>query len=182
VEIDILEDGSPRRDQGEIWPFLVTIIPLILIILLVVIVAYTFRSRSKGRLEKRLKKIGIKLDGTFLTHVDESAAHHGNEPKSRPHSPKVHDVVAVKKKEKEIKLDAEEIPHLKGSVKHRPRSKPAEKHEKLHYHPPPMVKVVIECPFCSEIFKEKVDPNLIKEHQVITVKCPHCGRGGDITP
>ena len=31
--IDILEDESPRR-SGEIWPFLITVIPLILILLM----------------------------------------------------------------------------------------------------------------------------------------------------
>ena len=91
-------------------------------------------------------------------------------------------MVEVKKKEKGSKLDAEEVPHWKEPAKPRPKARSEKKHEKVHYHPPPLVKVVIECPFCSEIFKEKVDPNLIKEHQVFTVKCPHCGRGGDITP
>lgn len=181
ITIDILEDESPI-DKGKIWPFLITVIPLILIILVVVIAAYAFRNRSKGRLEKRLKKIGIKMDGTFTTQTDEPQAHQTTGPKGRPSSPKVHDVVAVKKQEKEERKDIEEVSHRKGPIKQRPESKPGDKHEKLHYHPPPLVKVVIECPFCSEIFKEKVDPNLIKERQVFTVKCPHCGRGGDITP
>jgi hypothetical protein len=193
ITIDVVEDDTSIIDRSDIWTFLMLVIPIILIILIVVLIAWFLRSSSKKRLEKRLERIGVDSNGVVTQTSTPSERSRDLSAKNR--SPKVHDVVAVKNKEKPHKVNAEEITQWDGpkvpELKPRPRSREKDRpqpkknkphKEKLHYHPPPLVKVVIECPFCSEIFKEKVDPNILKDHEVFTVKCPHCGRGGDINP
>ncbi|MGA1793284.1 MAG: PKD domain-containing protein [Thermoplasmatota archaeon] len=175
--IDVLPDDVQIYDRGDIWPFLVIAIPIVLLIIIFVVIVSMVRSGTRKRLEKRLEKIGLDPEG-FL-HSRGKGSDHGTPHSTREvhEGPKVHDLVPVKA-EKKIDKGSETIHEWKEPHKRKrdSRESTARKQEVK------TVKVVIECPFCSELFKEKVEIKALKDHEVMTVKCPHCGRAGDITP
>jgi len=191
IEIDILEDDGSLYERGELTPFLLLVLPIVLIIALIVFLASIFGKNSRRKLEKRLQRVGIDL-GTFET-AQVKGERKGNEmPKKASRSPKVHDLVPMKNSSEKTGARTEELMSVANKEPHEWREHRVARDlepegmemedEKVHYKPPPLIKVVIECPFCNEIFKERVDPNIINEGEVFTVKCPHCNRSGDITP
>ncbi len=191
VTIDILEDDDSIYQRGELTPFLLLVLPIVFIIVVLIFIVSIFRKSSRKKLERRLQRVGIDL-GAFEGGGQRVQAHEPQMPSSASRSPKVHDLVPTRSvREKE----APNIPDKKKAKPLEPLEwkehrvakdlKPDSEEkgpEKVHYKPPPLIKVVIECPFCNEIFKERVDPNIINQGEVFTVKCPHCNRSGDITP
>ncbi|MGA1872757.1 MAG: PKD domain-containing protein [Thermoplasmatota archaeon] len=178
ITVDILDDDVSIYQRGDIWPFLVIVIPVVIIIVLLVLIVSFLRSSARRRLEKRLEKIGLDPEG-FLASRGRGGDHSRPSPdQSRNEGPKVHDLVPVKTERKEDRPEVELIPQWKEPHKRRTERRG---HDTKERHPS-SVKVVIECPFCSELFKEKVEMKALREHHVMTVKCPHCGKAGDITP
>ncbi|MGA1820061.1 MAG: PKD domain-containing protein [Thermoplasmatota archaeon] len=176
--IDVVSDDVQIYDRGDIWPFLVIAIPIVILIIVFVVIVSLLRSGAKKRLERRLERIGLDPEG-FLQSRGKGRDHGPSHSTRDAHAgPKVHDLVPVKVEKKAEKEHVELLQEWKEPHKRQREAKepPAGKPEVR------TVKVVIECPFCSELFKEKVEMNALKEHQVMTVKCPHCGRAGDITP
>jgi hypothetical protein len=191
VKIDILDEDGSIYDRGELTPFLLLVLPIVLIIVVLIFIVSIFRKSSRKKLERRLQRVGIDL-GSLDTGGQKVQARENQETSPSSRSPKVHDLVPMK-------LVLEKGPSRSQEKKKQNISEPTEwkEHrvakdlrpngedkgpEKVHYKPPPLIKVVIECPFCNEIFKERVDPNIINQGEVFTVKCPHCNRSGDITP
>ncbi|MBN1538544.1 MAG: hypothetical protein JW939_00230, partial [Candidatus Thermoplasmatota archaeon] len=177
VSIDVIGSDADVYESADLWSFVLVALLLVLIILILVFISTLLRSSARKRLERRLQKIGMDPE-SFLLLRDNREKHTGPSPDiERRQGPKVHDLVQVKKEE-----DAEESieilpewkePETEVTVK---RAHPRSEEEGKY------LKVVIECPFCSGVFKEKVPLSAIKKHQTFTVRCPDCGRSGDITP
>ncbi|MBN1391041.1 MAG: hypothetical protein JXA22_10420 [Candidatus Thermoplasmatota archaeon] len=176
VTIDINEDDAFIYDNADLWPFLLISIPLVLIVLTLVLIATLFRSSARKRLERRLRSLGIDPEGFRSSREVDDREIRGHVADQRKHGPKVHDLVPVWNEEESESVEM--IHERKGSKEAgRVDDKDASAKEEER-----SLKVVIECPFCSEVFKEKIKLDVVRKHQTFTVKCPHCGRSGDITP
>ncbi|MGA1866374.1 MAG: PKD domain-containing protein [Thermoplasmatota archaeon] len=177
VTIDVIDNDVDIYENADLWSFVLVAILIVLIILIMVFIATVLRSSARKRLERRLRKIGMDPESFLLSREKRKKHFKSSLVIDRQQSPKVHDLIQVKRDEEgeervEILPEWKE-PETEMTVKRaQPRSEGQDRY----------LKVVIECPFCSGVFKQKVPVSAIKKHQTFTVRCPDCGRSGDITP
>ncbi|MFO8050960.1 MAG: hypothetical protein R6V01_04595 [Thermoplasmatota archaeon] len=169
VTLSFEEEDQAVESGQSIGPFLIFISPFALIALVLLVMIVYFGKGRRRDLEKRLRKIGLEMDGEGKLVSVESKALDNEERKPTSKTPQVLDMVPKEKKKEAGSEGIPEWEEAEGSPKERPEKDLP-------------VKVVLECPYCGDSFKMSVEGSVIRSGSPFDIECPHCGGSGKITP
>ncbi|MFW3145367.1 MAG: PKD domain-containing protein [Thermoplasmatota archaeon] len=178
VTLDFVDDGNGVTSNQGLTSFLLFIAPVVLFVLILILIILFVGRGRKRKLETRLRKIGVMVDEEGRVHSVPTDGRHGGFP-SEGARPKVHDLVQVSGSGPN-EPSREDETSSKSAAEEKSTSR-VKKAPPIPGTGEQMLKVVLECPYCGESFKEQVKGSVIRNNRPFTVTCPHCGESGDIT-
>jgi hypothetical protein len=178
ITLDIEDRDSTPTESEDLYGFLLCMSPFVVFIILAVILVSWLKGSKGRKLKKELLIEGIETDSSSQKVNAEVI----EEPPSR--SKKVMDltpVLTTKSHEKPSRR-RESSDARPRKAEPMPRSHPARetKRKELHLGKVETVTALVECPFCQNAFKARVEKYKLMSGDPFEVKCTHCGRTGEI--
>jgi hypothetical protein len=173
-----VKEGDTGDVEGEdIVNFLLCMIPVTVVVIMVVIVVVSIRRSRERRLKRRLMGLEITNETRADVGVGERLS---RVPGKISELVPVHTTRSRKKKEEE-QPSSEKAPRKHDSDQMSQPHDPAQggRGRSASGKENGVVTAVIECPYCSKVFRKKVQKQRLVAGGSIGITCPHCGKSGE---
>jgi hypothetical protein len=175
VTISVEDSGNDDRESEDLYGFLICMSPFIVFILVAVLMISWFKGSKGRKLKRELLMEGIETTG----HGNRVKAEVIDEPKNTAKVVDLTPVLSTKSHGKRVQKDDMAVTKKKADPLPTPPKK-VDDNEKLHLGKVETVTALVECPFCNNAFKTRVERKKLMNGEPFDVKCTHCGRRGEI--
>jgi hypothetical protein len=184
VTVTVKDPGNSDVESEDITQFLLFITPIVVTLIVIVALVAWLRGSRQKKIRRELLRMGLDTEPT-ATRVHAQVIESSEDETDGSPEIKVMELVPIHttkaKPKKETKVSVAPTPKRTAA----PLKESMMDHHETGKVEVPLkkgneVNALLECPFCNNSFKARVDRSKLMSGEPFRIKCPECGRSGMI--